>query len=43
MVQFSSKLEVFEFSGEVSLHVTCDAHFQTRTRDDVCEHVREIS
>ena len=21
------------------LHVTCDTHFRTRTRDDVCEHV----
>ena len=24
-------------------HVTCDAHVQVRTRDDVCEHVREVS
>ena len=25
------------------LHVTCDAHFRTRPRDDVCEHVYEYS
>ena len=25
------------------LHVTCDAHVQNRTRDDVCEHVCEVS
>ena len=25
------------------LHMTCDAHFRTRTRDDVCEHVCEVS
>ena len=25
------------------LHVTCDAHVQTHTRDDVCEHVCEVS
>ena len=25
------------------LHVTCDAHFRTRTRDDVCEHASEVS
>ena len=24
------------------LHVTCDAHFQTCTRDDVCEQVCEV-
>ena len=24
-------------------HVTCDAHVQTRTRVDVCEHVCEVS
>ena len=24
------------------LHVTCDAHVQTRTRDDVYEHVCEV-
>ena len=25
------------------LHVTCDANVRTRTRDDVCEHVCEVS
>ena len=25
------------------LHVTCDAHVRTRIRDDVCEHVCEVS
>ena len=25
------------------LHVTCDAHVPTRTRDDVSEHVCEVS
>ena len=25
------------------LHVTCDAHVRTRTRDDVCEHMCEVS
>ena len=35
MVSISSKLEVFEFSGGAEtpirgLHLTCDAHFQTR-------------
>ena len=25
------------------LHVTCDDHVRTRTRDDVCEHVCEVS
>ena len=25
------------------LHVTCDAHFRTHTRDNVCEHVCEVS
>ena len=24
------------------LHVTCDAHVRTRTRDDVCERVCEV-
>ena len=48
MVKISSKSEVFQFSGGAEapywggLHVTCDAHFQTRTRYDICEHVCEI-
>ena len=25
------------------LHMTCDAHVRTRTRDHVCEHVCEVS
>ena len=54
MVNISSKSEVryLNFPGRQKpliegggggLHVTCDAHFPTRTRDDVCVHICEIS
>ena len=37
---------VMPFQGGIPLlggfHVTCDAHFLTRTRDDVCKHVCEF-
>ena len=28
--------------GGGGLDVTCDDHFRTHTRDDVCEHVCEV-
>ena len=39
---------VTPFQGEQppikgGLHVTCDAHVRTHTRDGVCEHVCEVS
>ena len=35
-------LNFIKIRGIQLIHVTCDAHFRTYTRDDVCEHVCEV-